>query len=149
MNKFAKSGSNLLILIVCLFITTLFIDQANLLDIILGNDQNIDIEHPEEADVSIIQTNPILNKTSFKHTLSSTKNLFHGLNNSHTISKTVIIDEDSPLTEASIPFLSTLTESFKNEENSSYIFISIQDNLYLQNRVPSNLGFINILHIYF
>jgi hypothetical protein len=134
MNKFVKSGSKLLIFVVCLFITPLFIDQANLLDIILGNDKNIDIEHPEEADVSIIQTNPILNKTSFKNTLSSTKNLIHGLNNSHTISKTVIIDEDSPLTEPSIPLLSTLTESFKNEDNSSYAFISIQDNLYLQNR---------------
>ena len=134
MNKFIKSGSRLLSIMVCFFVFTMFVDQANILDIVIGNNQNIDIEHPEEVDLSLLQSNPSPNHQSFKRNLISGKTDFGKTKTNKKNSKRIIIDEDSPLTEFVNFKISTLSESFQIENSEPYLFISIQESIYLQNR---------------
>ncbi len=134
MNKFIKSGSRLLSVMVCFFVLTMFVDQANILDIVIGNNQNIDIEHPEEVDLSLLQSKPSANHQSFKRNVISSKTDFGKTKTKKKNSKRIIIDEDSPLTEAVGIKISTLAESFQGENTEPYHFISIQESIYLQNR---------------
>ncbi len=134
MSKFIKSGSRLLTFIVCFFVFTMFVDQANILDVVIGNNNNIDIEHPEEVDASLLNSLPILNHQSFRNNIISGKSDVGKNKSNQTNSKRIIIDEDSPSTETVDVEISTLAESFQKENLKSYFFISIQESLYLQNR---------------
>lgn len=119
---------------VCFFVLTMFVDQANILDIVIGNNQNIDIEHPEEVDLSLLQSKPSPNYQSFKRNLISGKTDFGKTKTNKKNSKRIMIDEDSPLTETVNIKVSTLAESFQRENTEPYHFISIQESTYLQNR---------------
>lgn len=134
MNKFIKSGSRLLTWMVCFFVFTMFVDQANILDIVIGNNQNIDIEHPEEVDLSLIQSKPSPNHQSFQKNLITGKTDFGKTKSNKSKAKRIIIDEDSPLTETANIKISTLAETFRKENSEPYHFITIQESIYLQNR---------------
>jgi hypothetical protein len=134
MNKFVKSGSNYLIVLVCFFAATMFIDQANLLDIVVGNNDNIDIEHPEEVDASLVESTPVLDKVSFDNVTSSSKCALKLLKDTQLISKKVIVDEDSPSTASINAKVDILSDAFINEHLDSYSFVTIQDCIYLHNR---------------
>ena len=135
MNKFIKSGSKFLALITCFFIITLFFDQANLLDIMMGNDENIDIQHPEEVDASLIQSTPFLDQICFDNVISSGKFEINNATNAVILARMVIVDEDSPFTETILPKVTQSSDAFENDfHKDSYSFINIQNGIYLQNR---------------
>jgi hypothetical protein len=135
MNKFVKSESKLLVLIICFFVTTLFFDQANLLDIMMGNDENIDIQHPEEVDASLVQSTPFLDQICFDNVFFTGKCDINNAANPVISAKMVIVDEDSPFTETMIPKVKESNETFEDEFlKDSYSFINIQNGIYLHNR---------------
>ena len=134
MNKFIKSGSRWLTIITCFFVLTTFVDQANILDIILGNNINIDIEHPEEVDPSLLHSTPSQDNQSNRNNLIARNTEASKAKSKNQSSKRIIIDEDSPLTEFVSFKISTLSESFQIENSEPYLFISIQESIYLQNR---------------
>ena len=132
MNKFVKSGSKLFIFAACFFISTVFIDQANLLDIIIGSGNCIDIEHPEEVQKTLVYSPAIINNVNYQRISSDTKIKQH--NNSKLQAKRIIIDEDSPSTET-IPFdVSILGRSFTDQNSTDYSFVTITKSLYLYNK---------------
>ena len=134
MNKFVKSGSRYFLFVTCFFIVTLFVDQANLLDIAMGNNDNVDIQHPEEVEASLVESTPLLDKISFEKVVSSNKNSLEKGRGSYSISKKVIVDEDSPSTASINVDAIILSNSFQEEHRDFYKFISIQYGIYLQNR---------------
>jgi hypothetical protein len=135
MNKFVKSGSKILLFITCFFIITLFFDQANLLDIILGNDVSIEIQHPEEVDASLLQTTPFLDQICFDNVFFTGKCDINNAACPVILAKMVIVDEDSPFTETIIPEVTESSNAFENEfQTDSYSFINIQNAIYLHNR---------------
>lgn len=134
MNRFVKSGSRLFIFAACFFIFTIFFDQANLLDIFIGNDNSIDIEHPEEVQASLVESPTIFNHISYKVNKLTTDTKVNKHQNSKSPFKRIIIDEDSPSTET-IPFdVSILGQSFTDENSTDYIYVTITESLYLQNK---------------
>lgn len=133
MNSFAKSGSKLFILITCLFIFTLFVDQANILDVVFGNNNNIDIQHPEEVEKCENQSSAFLNKTDFSKNQISNKSKIHLTHNVSSISKRIITDEDSPSTETITVQTIVAEQSFQIDEKDNYTFTSISKAIYLRN----------------
>jgi chemotaxis protein CheY-P-specific phosphatase CheC len=135
MNKFVKSGSKILLFITCFFIITLFFDQANLLDIIMGNDENIDIQHPEEVDASLVQSTPFLDQITFDKVIYSGISDINNATDAVILAKKVIVDEDSPFTETIFAVVPESGDAFENElQEDSYTFINIQSGIYLHNR---------------
>ncbi len=133
MNSFAKSGSRLFLLITCLFIFTLFVDQANILDVVFGNNNNIDIQHPEEVEKCENQSSAFLNKTDFSKNKISNKSKINLSHNISSITKRIITDEDSPSTETiNIPAI-VAEQSFQIDEKDNYTFTSISKAIYLRN----------------
>ncbi len=133
MNSFAKSGSRLFLLITCLFIFTLFVDQANILDVVFGNNNNIDIQHPEEVEKCENQSSAFLNKTDFSKNKISNKSKINLSHNISSVSKRIITDEDSPSTETiNIPAI-VAEQSFQIDEKDNYTFTSISKAIYLRN----------------
>ncbi len=133
MNSFAKSGSRLFLLITCLFIFTLFVDQANILDVVFGNNNNIDIQHPEEVEKCENQSSAFLNKTDFSKNKISNKSKINLSHNISSITKRIITDEDSPSTETiNIPTI-VAEQSFQIDEKDNYTFTSISKAIYLRN----------------
>ena len=134
MNKFIKSGSKLFIFASCLFIFTIFIDQANLLDIFLGNNNNIHIEHPTEVQETLVDFPAIFNHVNYNNCRFSPDAKVKLQNNSKVPAKKIIIDEDSPSTEA-IPFdVSILGRNFTDKNSNDYSFVTITKSLYLYNK---------------
>jgi hypothetical protein len=135
MNKFIKSSSKLLLFVTCFFIVTFFFDQANLLDIIMGNDYDVDIQHPEEVDASLIQSTPFLDQISFDNVISSDKCDISNGTVTVTLAKKVIVDEDSPFTETIDACITESSDVLENElQKDCYTFITIQNEIYLHNR---------------
>jgi len=134
MNKFVKSGSRYFLFVTCFFIVTLFVDQANLLDITIGNNDNIDIQHPEEVEASLVGSTPLLDRVSFEKNVSSNKSSIVNSKNFYSVSKKVIVDEDSPSTASINVDAIILSDSFKEDRQDFYKFVSIQYGIYLQNR---------------
>jgi hypothetical protein len=135
MNKFVKSGSKLLLVITCFFMITLFFDQANLLDIIMGNDVNVDIQHPEEVDASLLQSTPFLDQVCFDNVIFPGNNIINNAVDPVIVAKMVIVDEDSPFTETAFVVIPESSDAFENEPQAdSYSFITIQNSIYLHNR---------------
>jgi hypothetical protein len=134
MNKFLKSGSKLLFFITCFFIATLFIDQANLLDILVGNNENVDIEHPEEVDASLVESTPLLDQVSFERVISFRQSNINTAKDVQSISKRIIVDEDSPSTASVNVDAIIISNSFENERQDFYSFVSIRESIYLHNR---------------
>ncbi len=133
MNSFVKSGSKLFLLITCLFIFTLFVDQANILDVVFGNNNNIDIQHPEEVEKCENQSSAFLNKTDFSKNQISNKSKIHLTHNVSSISKRIITDEDSPSTETITVQTIVAEQSFQIDEKDNYTFTSISKAIYLRN----------------
>ena len=134
MNKFIKSGSKLFIFASCLFIFTIFIDQANLLDIFLGNNNNIDIEHPAEVKETLVNSPAIFNHVNYNTCRFSPDAKVKQQRNSKVPAKRIIIDEDSPSTVA-IPFdVSVLGQSITDKNSTDYSFVTITKSLYLYNK---------------
>jgi hypothetical protein len=134
MNKFVKSGSRFFLFVTCFFIVTLFVDQANLLDVVIGDNNNVDIQHPEEVEASFVQSTPLLDNISFEKVVSSNKGSINNVKGYSSISKKVIVDEDSPSTASINVDAIILSNSFQSEHQDFYKFISIQYGIYLQNR---------------
>ncbi len=134
MNKFVKSGSKLFIFTACFFIFTVFFDQANLLDIFLGNDNSIDIEHPEEVQQTLVDSPTIFNHVDYNVRRINTDTKVKHNKNLKLPAKRVIIDEDSPSTETILFDVSILGQSFADEETTDYSFVTITESLYLHNK---------------
>lgn len=133
MNSFVKSGSKLFFLITCLFIFTLFVDQANILDVVFGNNNNIDIQHPEEVEKCENQSSAFLNKTDFSKNQISSNSKIRLTHKILKVSKRIITDEDSPSTETiNIPTI-VAEQSFQIDEKDNYTFTSISKLIYLLN----------------
>ncbi len=133
MNSFVKSGSKLFFLITCLFIFTLFVDQANILDVVFGNNNNIDIQHPEEVEKCENQSSAFLNKTDFSKNQISSNSKIRLTHKILKVSKRIITDEDSPSTETiNIPTI-VAEQSFQIDEKDNYTFTSISKSIYLLN----------------
>lgn len=133
MNSFVKSGSKLFFLITCLFIITLFVDQANILDVVFGNNNDIDIQHPEEIEKCENQSSAFLSKTDFSKNKISNKSKIHLAHNILSISKRIITDEDSPSTETVSLLTIVVEQSFQIDEKDNYTFTSISKAIYLRN----------------
>ena len=134
MNKFVKSGSKLFVFAACFFIFTLFVDQANILDIFIGNDSSIDIEHPEEVQASLVDSPTIFNHVTYDVHKFDPNGKIKLHKDAKSNGKKILIDEDSPSTET-IPFdVSILGQSFTDEQSTEYIFVSIAESLYLHNK---------------
>ena len=133
MNSFVKSGSKLFFLITCLFIFTLFVDQANILDVVFGNNNNIDIQHPEEVEKCENQSSAFLNKTDFSKNQISSNSKIRLTHKILKVSKRIITDEDSPSTETiNIPTI-VAEQSFQIDEKDNYTFTTISKSIYLLN----------------
>jgi hypothetical protein len=114
---------------------TLFFDQANLLDIILGNDDGIDIQHPEEVDASLLQSTPFLDQVCFDNVIFPGHDIINNALDPVICAKMVIVDEDSPFTETTIPEVTESSEAIENEpQEDFYSFVAIQNSIYLHNR---------------
>lgn len=133
MNSFVKSGSKLFLLITCLFIFTLFIDQANILDVVFGNNNDIDIQHPEEVEKCENQASAFLNKTDYSKNQISNNSKIQHTHKILTISKRIITDEDSPSTETINIQTIVAEQSFQIDEKDNYTFTSISKAIYLLN----------------
>lgn len=133
MNSFAKSKSRLFVILSCFFVLTLFIDQANLLDIVFGNNNDIDIEHPEEVENCHTLQTSLLNKINFANNKISRKsNLKLPLNIPHII-KRIITDEDSPSTETITTDVLELSQPYLLDHVDNYSFTKVSEEIYLRN----------------
>ncbi len=134
MNRFVKSGKKLFIFAACFFIFTVFFDQANLLDILIGNDNSIDIEHPEEVEKTLVDSPTIFNHINYNSIKISPNTKVKHHNNTKIPAKRIIIDEDSPSTET-IPFdVSVMGQGFIDKNSTDYSFVTITESLYLHNK---------------
>lgn len=134
MNRFVKSGKKLFIFAACFFIFTVFFDQANLLDILIGNDNSIDIEHPEEVEKNLVDSPTIFNHINYNTNRISPDTKVKHHKNTKIPAKRIIIDEDSPSTET-IPFdVSVLGQGFTDKHSTDYTFVTITESLYLHNK---------------
>jgi len=133
MNSFVKSSSKLFLLITCFFIFTLFVDQANLLDIFFGNNSNIDIQHPEEVEKCRNESSAFLNRTDFSSNTMSKKSKVNLPVNYSSIDRRIITDEDSPSTETINADVIVIDQAFHFEETNNYTFTTISESIYLRN----------------
>ena len=133
MNSFAKSSSRLFLLLSYFFVLTLFVDQANLLDIVFGNNNNIDIEHPEEVENCQNTHVAFLNRIDFaKNKISKKSNLDLPTNITHT-NKRIITDEDSPSTETITIDILELSQPYFLDHVDNYSFTKVSEAIYLRN----------------
>ncbi|MHB8579523.1 MAG: hypothetical protein ACYDA4_06645 [Ignavibacteriaceae bacterium] len=133
MNSFAKSGSRLFIILSCFFVFTIFVDQANILDIVFGNNNNIDIEHPEEVEKCQDFQVAFLNKIDFaKNKISKKSNLKLPINVTHS-DKRIITDEDSPSTETITIDTIELSQPYILDQFDNYSFTKVSEAIYLRN----------------
>ncbi len=133
MNSFVKSSSKLFLVITCFFIFTLFVDQANLLDIFFGNNNSIDIEHPEEVEKCANESSAFLNKTNFSSNTISNKSKVKLPVGYSSFEKKIITDEDSPSTETVTVDVVVVEQSFHFDETDNYTFTAISELIYLRN----------------
>ncbi|MHB1688260.1 MAG: hypothetical protein ACYCVH_12915 [Ignavibacteriaceae bacterium] len=133
MNSFAKSSSKLFILLSCFFILTLFVDQANLLDIVFGSNNDIDIEHPEEVENCQNLHTAFLNKNDFDKSIVSKKSHLNLPVNVSHVDKRIITDEDSPSTETINADVLILSQPYQLENIDNYSFTKVSKALYLRN----------------
>jgi hypothetical protein len=101
----------------------------------MGNDENIDIQHPEEVDASLVQSTPFLDQISFDKVIYSGISDINNATDAVILAKKVIVDEDSPFTETIFAVVPESGDAFENElQEDSYTFINIQSGIYLHNR---------------
>jgi hypothetical protein len=133
MNSFVKSGSKLFLAVTCFFIFTTFVDQANLLDIIFGNNNSVDIVHPEEVELSGNWSSSILNKTDYCYNKIPLKTQVKFPSKYSSVKKEIITDEDSPFIEKDFTEVTIVNPFFPFEESINYSFFFIKEEIYLQN----------------
>jgi hypothetical protein len=111
----------------------LFVDQANLLDIICEKSSIIDIVHPEEIENCYCQTTPLPDRIDFhKNRISATaKANLPGIYS--PILKLVIADEDSPLIESKNVEVIDVNQFYEIEDTVNYSFTKNASAIYLRN----------------
>ena len=131
MNSFVKAGSKFFVAVTCFFIFVLFIDQANLLDIIWENSSSINIVHPEEIENCYCQTTLLLDRIDF-HNNNITAKTNLPVNHSSLL-KFIITDEDSPSIESINVEVIDVNRFYKFEDTVNYSFTENASAIYLRN----------------
>ena len=133
MNSFSKSGSKLFIVVTYFFIFATFVDQANLLDIILGNNNSSDIVHPEEVVRWKDEVSSFLNNVNYSFNKISLKTQVKLPIKYSSVKKEIITDEDSPFIEKDFKEITYVNPFFHCEESINYSFFFIKEEIYLHN----------------
>ncbi len=133
MNSFVKAGPNFFAAVTCFFIFVLFIDQANLLDIIWENSSSINIVHPAEIENCDFQTTPLLDRIDFHNNKISVKSKTNLPVNHSSLLKFIITDEDSPSIESINVEVIDVNRFYKFEDIVNYFFTENASVIYLRN----------------
>ncbi len=133
MNSFVKAGSKFFAAIACFFIFVLFVDQANLLNIIWKNSSRIDFVHPEEIENCNCQTALLLDRNDFYNNKISAKTNTNLPLNYFSLLKLIITDEDSPSIEIINIEVIDVKQFYKFEDTANYSFTENAIAIYLRN----------------
>ncbi len=133
MNSFVKACPMFFAAITCFFIFVLFVDQANLLDIIWENSSSINIVHPEEIENCDCQTTLLHDRIDFHDNKISAKSETNLHVNYSSLLKFIITDEDSPSIECIKVEVIDVDRFHKFENTFNYSFNENDSAIYLRN----------------
>ncbi len=133
MNSFVKAGSKFFAIVICFFISVLFVAQANLLNIFWKNSSSIDFVHLEEIENCDFQTTLLLDRSDFNNNKISAKSKTNLPVNYFSLLKLIITDGDSPSIETINVEVIDVNQFYKFEDTVNYSFTENAIAIYLRN----------------